>query len=140
MKTKVVFLLPVALIAALSFCKSSGNGNGNGRGSKSEIPPEMKRNGMVSSSTYQVFITVVSTTESDARKLAESEARQKAFNLICQEPFMPRVLTDGGKKEVRMLVDANGKIVKFVKESDTSWSAVLHVQKENLRAVLQQIR
>lgn len=140
MKKSIVLLLPVALLAALTFCKSGGSGNGNGRTGKPEIPPEMKRNGMVSSSTYQVYITVVSTNEADAQKLADSEARQKAYNLICQEPFMPRVLSDSGKKDVRRLVETNGKIVKFVKENETSWSAVLHVQKENLRTHLQQIR
>ncbi len=138
MKKAILVFLPVVLVATLTFCKS--NGNGNGRGGKTEIPPEMKRNGMVSSSTYQVFITVVSTNEAEAQKLADSEARQKAFNLICQEPFMPRVLSDSGKAEVRKLVQASGKIVKFVKETDTSWSAVLHVQKESLRTHLQQIR
>ncbi|MBI3394889.1 MAG: hypothetical protein HY042_03560 [Spirochaetia bacterium] len=126
--------------AALVLCLLPMCRSGQNDGRRNDIPLEMKKNGMVSSSTYQVFVTVVANSEQEALKLADSTARQKAFNLMVQEPFMPRQISDFGQKEVRKLIETNGKMVKFVKDNETSWSAVLHITKEGLRGHLQNIR
>lgn len=148
------FVITVAVLACISGAQCSGgkpvntenqnnnssNGNNGNNSVKSEMPAEFRRSGMITSSTYQVFITVFGNSEQEAQKNGLQEARQKAYNLLLQEPFIPRNISDEGKRDLRRLIEESGKMVQMVKESDNTWSLVLQINKPGLRNYLQQMR
>jgi hypothetical protein len=131
-----IFGLSILLIANCG----GGQGNTNNGVRNSSLPDEFKVTGMVSSSTYQVFVTAFGNSEGDVKEAALRDAKQKAFNLILKEPFVSRTISDQGKKEIKNIIEENGKIVRLQKESGDTWSAVFQINKPGLQNHLKQLR
>jgi len=104
------------------------------------LPESLKKNGMVSSSTYQANIITGASSCNEAIPKADPILREKTYNLLTLEPFIPRFLTDIGKKQLRDLIKENGKIIRCGKQSNSEYYVVFHVTKPGLRTYLQQIR
>ena len=116
--------------------KSSGTTDAKG-----EIPSDMRQDGMIDSSTYQVFITAFGSSEEEARLNGLTEARHKAFNLMRKDPALQgKSLGSGSLQELRQLIARNGKIVRIQQEPNGSWSVVLRIEKEGLRGYLRRLR
>jgi len=104
------------------------------------LPPEFRRSGLISSSTYQVPIAVDAKDEEEARELGNKLVRQKAFQLLLQEVFIPKNITAPGRENIRTLVNKNGKIVRIEKASDHRFNLVLQINKMGLHNYLKRIR
>ncbi|MBX7059805.1 MAG: hypothetical protein K1X75_17205 [Leptospirales bacterium] len=106
-----------------------------------EYPPlasEFRRDGMVSSNTYQVHISVFAEDEESALQRGAALARSKAMNLLLQEPMISARISDYGRQEIRRLVDA-ARVVRVHQESADSWIVVLQVSRRGLRDYLQKL-
>lgn len=88
---------------------------------------ETIREGMVSSSTYQVMVTAIASNAEDARVKAEPEARRKAFNLIVREPFFRGMLSDEGRRQLRAIVDERGRVVRVRQEPDLTYTVIFQI-------------
>lgn len=102
---------------------------------------EVLREGMVSSSTYQVMVSAIATSAEDARIKGEPEARRKAFNLIVREPFFRGMLSDEGRRQLRMIVDQKGRVVRVKQEPDQTYTVVFQItQPGGIRDLFRNIR
>ncbi|MCE9599724.1 MAG: hypothetical protein K8S54_17325 [Spirochaetia bacterium] len=102
---------------------------------------EVLREGMVSSSTYQVMVTTLADSPEDARIKGEPEARRKAFNLIVREPFFRGMLSDEGRRQLRLIVDQKGRVVRVHQEPDRSYTVVYQItQPGGIRDLFRNIR
>ena len=104
------------------------------------LPREFKRNGLISSSTYQVVVDIETENSDRAAVLGQGMAREKAMHLILQEAFVNRNISAVGKSQIEKLIEMQGKIVKVQQVEENLYSVVYQIQKLNLRHSLQQLR
>ena len=95
---------------------------------------------MISSSTYQVVVSLENPDEEDAKAQGLDLAVEKASSLISQEVFIYRNLSMDGRKKIRKLVEEKGKIVIFQRTSDKVYSIVYQVNHPRLKKYLESIR
>ncbi|MBL8022359.1 MAG: hypothetical protein JNM27_21965 [Leptospirales bacterium] len=102
---------------------------------------EVMREGMVSSSTYQVMVSVIAANAEEARIKGEPEARRKAFNLIVREPFFRGMLSDEGRRQLRLIVDQKGRVVRVKQEPDLTYTVFFQItQPGGIRDLFRNIR
>jgi hypothetical protein len=105
----------------------------------SKLPAEFRRNGMISSSTYQVYMQVFAETESDVMKTGKKSAQERAFQLLRKEPFINPRISEYGIQTLKKLIADNGKIIRAVPDGPRTWSLVFQISKiglrENLKAI-----
>lgn len=131
---KVIFMM--FIVTASSACAGSRSHEKN---QDISLPPEFKRSGMISSSTYQVIVSLENMSEDDAKKEGADLAIEKAASLISQEVFINRNLSMDGRKKIRKLVEEKGKIVRVQKTSDKIYSIVYQVNQPRLKKYLESI-
>ena len=108
----------------------------------SGITAEMRQNGFVSASSYQVFVTAFGSSESEARESGLAEGRRKALNLMRTDPALRgRTLSAESAEELRRVVQNSSRIVRLQQEPNGgSWSVVILVEKEGLKAFIRRLR
>lgn len=94
---------------------------------------------MVSSSTYQIYITLFADSRDEATSNGLLQARKRALELILNEPFIYMRISDYGRQQLVKLIEEHGRIVMLEKLQDNSWGLVFHVQKQGLRSFFQMI-
>ena len=137
-----MFLMALLFVAS---CKTKGPGPGPGPGpdpdpKQSEIPAELRQDGMISPSVYQVFITVIGTDREEALQNGQTKAARKVLNLIrktAQDSGRP--ISEKSLQELRNMIRENGRIFKMVQEPNGAWSVVYRVEKEGLRGFIRRL-
>lgn len=104
------------------------------------MPEAFQKNGMISSSTYQVFVRTTADTKEKALINAEALAKTRAYELLLNESFTRIRVSDYGKKRLKKVIEENGKIVRLAHESKHKWGGAFQVNKIGLREYLQSIR
>lgn len=105
-----------------------------------KVPENLKKNGMISSSTYQVWVTTIADNERQALINGEELAKNRALKLLRIEPFTRGGLSQWGANQLQNLVEKHGHVVKIVEESANNWTVIYHIQKIGLRDDLQKLR
>ena len=105
-----------------------------------ELHAAFRRNGLISSSTYQVSLSLEAATREEARRQGGVQAKDMAFYLIMQEPFIRKYLSRKARDEVRNLVESTGRVVRVFPEGGGTWRVVLQVSKIGLRNYLERLR
>lgn len=103
------------------------------------IPDEFRRSGMISSSTYQVYMVTYADSPEMARKNGEVLIKRKAYDLIMKEPFTRRHISPYSQQKVRDLVET-GKVIMMKPLSGNSYGLVLQIHKRGLRDYFQSLR
>lgn len=121
-------------------CSSLPPGAGVGPDGRIYEPlgPEFRRDGLISSNTYQVHITVYAETEEEALERGRALARAKAANLMLQEPILNLMIGENGKREIRRLAEG-GDVVRVHPEGRDTWIVVLQVYRQGLRDYLRRL-
>lgn len=109
-----------------------------GQGRYPPLPEAFRRDGMVSSNTYQVHVAVFAEDAATAEARGAALARTKALSLLLQEPMISARISEYGRQEIRRMVE-EGRVVRVHQESADSWIVVLHVSKRGLRDYLQKL-
>lgn len=129
-KRSLCALVLVLLLAGIG----SACGGGQVFGRYKPLPEAYRRNGLISSSTYQVYVTVFGDSEEEARVRGEQEGQSKAIELLLKEPFMSRFNYEKRKNEMVNIVRRHGRVVRVAQESENTWGVVYHItQKGSLR-------
>lgn len=105
-----------------------------------ELPNVFRRNGLISSSTYQVSVVLKAKSREEAKLSGEAQAKERAFFLIMQEPFIRKYLSPKSRDDVLSLVESSGRVVRVFPEKDGSWSVVFQVNRIGLRSDLERLR
>lgn len=114
---------------------------GSGSDPETTITADMRQNGFVSASSYQVFVTAFGSSEAEARDNGLAEGRRKALNLMRTDPALRgRTLGADAAEELRRVVQNSSRIVRLQREPNGSWSVVILVEKEGLKAFLRRLR
>lgn len=112
------------LLALCAACSSSGGLFYPG------LPEPYQKNGLISSSTYQVAFSVLADSEEEARAKGESEGRARAFEMLIKEPFIGRFNYDRKRNELQRIVAAHGRVVYLARESASSFGVVYQVTQQ----------
>lgn len=103
------------------------------------LPESFRRSGMISSSTYQVYLTVTASDPFEAKHQAQPRARKRAYELLVNEPFIPRYPTYAGKIKLESIIRKEGRIVQTNQIAADSFEVVFHIHKIGLREDFQKI-
>ncbi len=95
-----------------------------------ELPEPFRRNGLISSSTYQVYVTVFGDNEEEARIKGDTEGRAKAIELLLKEPFMSRFNYEKRKNDMIAIVRSHGRVVRVAQQSENTWGVVYHITQQ----------
>ncbi len=105
------------------------------------LPEEFKKTGMLSSSTYQIFLKVRADTYEEALLITQKEILEIAYYYITLEPFMLRTLSPYGKQQIFDLIKNKGKVVLIKRNlSENVYDVVFHVSEYDLRNYLRKIK
>ena len=105
------------------------------------ITAEMRQNGFVTPASYQVFVTAFGSSESEARENGLADGRRKALSLLRTDPALRgKALSPESAEELRRVIQGSSRIVRLQREPNGSWSVVILVEKEGLRAFLRRLR
>lgn len=137
-KGLLITILMVSLFH--SGCSSSSEKENRPKNDRNSIPEEFQKDGMISSSTYQVFVRTYGETEEEAKVNGEAAAREKAFKYIIKEPFIRTRLSEYGSGLLKNIIKKNGKIVRIAMDSERTWSISYHISKIGLREDFQKLR
>lgn len=108
---------------------------------KQSLPEEYKRTGMLSSSTYQIFLKIKADSFEEALTIAKKEIFEVAYYYITLEPFMFRYISPYGKQQILDLIRSKGKIIAIQKNfQENVYDVVFHVFEYDLRDYLKKIR
>ncbi len=145
----ILFILTVILSQCSSAPASAVNsapeesaGNEPGyfeEASSGGLAPEFRRSGMISSSTYQVYMQIYAESEDQVGENGLKSARDRAFHLIRKEPFIHSRITENGLQNLKKIIATNGKIIKYVQEGPRTWSIVFQISKIGLRTEFQDL-
>ena len=125
----IVFCFLAGMLLVAGSC-----GTGQVFGRYEPLPEAFRRNGLISSSTYQVYLTVFGDNEEEARIKGDEEGRAKTIELLLKEPFMSRFNYEKRKNDMINIVRRHGRVVRVAQESENTWGVVYHVtQKGSLR-------
>lgn len=113
-------------------------GNG-GLPPDSTLPVHYRREGLISSNTYQVRVTVLATSDAEARILGEDAGKQRAAELMQNERVISSRIGYYGRQEIRKLVKKEGQVVLVHPEANGSYTVVLQVYKSGLTRYLQKL-
>ena len=95
-----------------------------------KLPPAFTRNGLISSSTYQVYVTVFGNDEQEARFKGEQEGQARAIELLLKEPFMSRFNYEKRKNDMVNIVRRHGRVVRVAQQSENTWGVVYHITQQ----------
>ena len=139
MKRNFNSLIVNYLAVVFSFLFLSGCSGMQKKNNDTPLPAEFTRSGLISSSTYQVMVTLENKNENDAKLEGTELAIEKATSLISQEVFIYRKLSIDGRRRIRKLVEEKGKVVMFQKTSEKIYSLVYQVNHPGLKKYLESI-
>ncbi len=122
---------------ASTFVEPEG-GNG-GLPADSTLPAHYRREGLISSNSYQVRVTVLAAGPDEARILGEDAGKQRAAELMQSERVISSRIGYYGRQEIRKLVENEGQVVLVHPEPDGSYTVVLQVYKAGLTRYLQKL-
>ncbi|MDH5655367.1 MAG: hypothetical protein OEZ34_05635 [Spirochaetia bacterium] len=135
-KKRKIYILPLLFLTVLEiYCIGIFKKNSD----VMPLSPEFSRNGLISSSTYQVVIALEVASEKEARIQGRELAVEKAGSLIFQEVFIYRRLSMEGRKRIRKIIEEKGKIILIQKTSDKIYSIVFQVSQRGLKKQLERI-
>lgn len=123
--------------------KAEENASAKSTGSNQEdtITAEMRTNGFVNASSFQVFVTAFGSSESEAREAGLTEGRRKALNLMRTDPVLQnKALSGSSARELKRVIQESSRILALRREPNGSWSVVIRVEKEGLKAFLRRLR
>ena len=104
-----------------------------------EVPPEFKQSGMISSNTYQVYMTIFASSREEAERNGLIKGRVRALELISREPFLPRYPTYNGKLKLEGIIKNYGRVIRVDPLSQDYWGVVFQVHKIGLREEFRRI-
>ena len=106
----------------------------------STLPELYRREGLISSNSYQVLVQVVAGSEFEARELGRVAGEQRAIELMQNERAISSRIGYYGRQEIRKLVEREGTVV-FVHPEETpgSYTVVYQVFKAGLHEYLQKL-
>lgn len=133
----ILLSLFILLSAGLASCRTNPEPIYARQGT---LPEPFRRNGMISSSTYQVSFVMQATDEDDARRRGEAQGRTETFNLMIKEPFISVRFGHRGRQQLERIIQENGRIVRIHKEDEHYYIIVYQVTKVGLREELQGLR
>lgn len=129
------YLLPILFSLLISgYCQSGGQ-----TPVYTPLPESFRRSGMISSSTYQVYFTVNADSHFEAKHQGEPRGRKRAYELLVNEPFIPRYPSYKGKLRLEQIIRTQGKVVRTNQVSDDTFEVVFHIHKVGLRQDFQKI-
>ena len=114
-------------------------GGHNGLPADSTLPALYRREGLVSSSTYQVHVVVLAESPDEARLVGDTPARQRAIDLMQNERAISSRIGYYGRQEIKRLVEEEGEIVRVHHEKDATYVIVLQVYRAGLYHYLQKL-
>ncbi|MCR9141101.1 MAG: hypothetical protein NXI24_02535 [bacterium] len=112
---------------------------GGGLPTDSTLPAHYRREGLISSNSYQVHVTVLAGDRDEARILGEDSGKQRATELMQSERVISSRIGYYGREEIRRLVEAEGKVVLVHPEENGSYTVVLQVFKAGLTRWMQKL-
>ncbi len=104
------------------------------------MPEVFRRDGMISSSSYQVYVTTSADTEEKAMINGEALARSVMLELLMNESFARVRISEYGKKRLINLIKESGKIVRTAHLEKSKWGISYQINRIGLREYLQTIR
>ncbi|MEQ9365252.1 MAG: hypothetical protein RIF32_13480 [Leptospirales bacterium] len=105
----------------------------------STLPPHYRREGLISSNSYQVHVTVLAASKAEARILGEDAGKQRAAELMQNERVISSRIGYYGREEIRRLVENEGQVVLVHPENNGGYTVVLQVYKAGLTRFLQKL-
>ena len=157
MQNQILAALPLllaVLAAALPACRSGdpnpdpgrtipfveAEGGNTGLPEGSTLPELYRREGLISSNSYQVLVQVVAGSEFEARELGRVAGEQRATELIQNERSISSRIGYYGRQEIRKLVEREGTVVLVhPEETPGSYTVGYQVFKAGLHEYLQKL-
>lgn len=104
------------------------------------IPAPFRKNGMISSSTYQVYVETKADSEEKAKINGEALARTTAFRLLTNESFARIRISEYGRRKIKDLIEKEGSIVRISQIKENRWGISYQIYRNDLREYLMTIR
>lgn len=106
-----------------------------------KIPNEFKETGLISSSTYQIYIKIKADSYEEALNVAKKEILEISYYYISLEPFMYRNISPYGKQKIMDFIKTKGRFVYIKKNREEDvYEVVFHIFEIDLKNKIKEIR
>ncbi|MCB1323409.1 MAG: hypothetical protein KDK34_24330 [Leptospiraceae bacterium] len=103
------------------------------------LQEQFKREGLISSNTYQVHVIVSAADAGEARSVGRPLALERALESILKEPSLHSNMSFHGQQQIKNLVYEEGRVVRIHQKDAQHWFVIMQVYRNGLKDYLRSL-